>query len=79
MVARLLWEQDVGSSSLFTSTRLSLDAIRVPGPAFSFALPLAFAAGIFLSSKPRLSLDAICVPGFCFNMLSRNGISQGEQ
>ena len=37
LVARLLWEQDVGSSSLFTSTRLSLDAIRAPGSVF-FAL-----------------------------------------
>ena len=37
LVARLLWEQDVGSSSLFTSTRLSLDAIRAPGSnAFCF-------------------------------------------
>ena len=37
MVARLLWEQDVGSSSLFTSTtRLSLDAFRAPGSVFFF-------------------------------------------
>lgn len=35
-----------GSSPAIRTTRLSLDAIRVPGSAFSFALPLAFSAGI---------------------------------
>ena len=35
------WRHRAGSSPA-TGTRLSLDAIRVPGSAFSFALPLAF-------------------------------------
>ncbi|MGI5904919.1 MAG: hypothetical protein ACOX85_01450 [Candidatus Pararuminococcus gallinarum] len=34
-------------------TRLSLDAIRVPGSVFSFALPLAFAAGIFFVAQTK--------------------------
>ena len=48
-------------------TRLSLDAIRVPGSVFYFVYPLAFMVGIFLYRKPtRLSLDAIRVPGSVF-------------
>ena len=41
------------NSSPVASTRLSLDAIRVPGSVFSFALPLAFAAGIFFVAQTK--------------------------
>ena len=37
----------------FSLVGRSLDAIGVPGSAFSFALPPAFIAGIFLSTLPR--------------------------
>ena len=40
MVARLLWEQDAAGSNPVTSTKLGLDANRIPGSAFylSFCL-----------------------------------------
>ena len=46
MVARVVWDHEAAGSSPVTSTRLSLDAIRVPGSAVSFAFPLALIAGI---------------------------------
>ncbi len=45
MVERYVRDVEVAGSNPVTSTRLSLDAIRVPGSAISFALPLALVAG----------------------------------
>ena len=44
MVARLLWEQDAAGSNPVTSTKLSLDANRIPDSAFylSFCLRCFF-------------------------------------
>ena len=69
LVARLLWEQDVGSSSLFTSTRLSLDAIRAPGSMLFVQQPARGEVCIQLGSRAgqaepgcnsRSGLDAFC-------------------
>ena len=72
LVARLLWEQDVGSSSLFTSTRLSLDAIRAPGSnAFCSATgPRRGLHSVGKAAQVRLSLDAIRTPGSVFFALT---------
>ena len=52
MVARLVWDQDAaGSNPVPSTTRLSLDAIRVPGSAFCFAFSLVFMAGTFFTVK----------------------------
>ena len=45
MVERYVRDVEVAGSNPVTSTRLSLDAIRVPGSAFSSAFSLALAAG----------------------------------
>ena len=42
-----IWEQDAAGSNPVTPTRLSLDAIRVPGSVFIFVFVLAFIASIF--------------------------------
>ena len=42
------------SSFSDTNNRLSLDAIRVPSSAFSFAFSLAFTAGIFFSTSLQI-------------------------
>ena len=68
MVECLVWDQDAAGSSPVASTRLSLDAIRVPGSVFSFAFSPALKAGIFfVAQTTRLSLDAIRVPGSVFS------------
>ncbi len=53
MVARVVWDHEAAGSSPVTSTRLSLDASRVPSLAFSFALRPAFVMGIYFVTRTR--------------------------
>ena len=47
------WQHRTGSSPVTSTTRLSLDAHRVPGSVFYFVCPLAFVAGIFFRRKSK--------------------------
>ncbi len=54
MVARLLWEQDAaGSNPVTSTTRLNLDAHRVPGLAFSFAFRTRVCREYFFVTQPH--------------------------
>ena len=68
MVERYVRDVEVAGSNPVTSTRLSLDAIRVPGSAISFALPLALVAGsdLVTSTSGKLPLPSrdFCCPRF---------------
>lgn len=59
----------MGSSPSVSTTRLSPDAIHVPGLAFYFSFLPVFIAGIyFVNTSHRIKPEAICAPGFCFTM-----------
>ena len=60
LVERYVRDVEVAGSNPVTSTRLSLDAIRVPGSAISFALPLALVAGrdLVTSTSGKLPLPS---------------------
>ena len=60
LVERYVRDVEVAGSNPVTSTRLSLDAICVPGSAISFALPLALVAGSDLvpSTSGKLPLPS---------------------
>ncbi len=65
-----------GSNPVSRSTRLSLDAIRVPGSAFSFAFSLAFMAGyLFCNATPRRSRRCIACGGFFSHRRARSSAS----
>ena len=65
-----------GSNPVSRSTRLSLDAIRVPGSAFSFAFSLAFMAGdLFCNATPRRSRRSIACGGFFSHRRARSSAS----
>ena len=68
MVERYVRDVEVAGSNPVTSTRLSLDAIRVPGSAISFALLLALVAGsdLVTSTSGKLPLPSrdFCCPRF---------------
>ena len=55
------------ASFLVPGDRLSLDAIRVPSSAFSFAFSLAFTVGIFFSHSLQAGLGAKCAPSLSFS------------
>ena len=48
-----------GSNPVSRSTRLSLDAIRVPGSAFSFAFSLAFMAGYLFCNATHVGAGVV--------------------
>ena len=65
-----------GSNPVSRSTRLSLDAIRVPGSAFYFAFSLAFMAGyLFCNATPRRSRRCIACGGFFSHRRARSSAS----